>query len=178
MNYDPNPSPYVDVREIILERMKVAARQYLSPQLAHEARASVEFDHMADAMAIDLRTYVLRERLLTDDQSADYSRTVIVRQSAPRYVRSLAVVTLLAVVLGAITATLAPFIISAALALAAVAIHASNPPVTHERTVSGTVTIPVTSYATYPDNTTVLPAEKWGSPVRLQEASTPRWFEA
>lgn len=170
-----NPEATVDFREIVLHKLKAASRAHLSAALDHDSRADVYVDQMTQRVAMNLSAYVLSDRLLKDDQSASFSKEVVIEQDAPRgLVLPPAALVLGLTALGLAMGSLAVLLAAMVAALMAVALFAVNPPQTHRRTVSGTVTIPVTSYATFPETTIVYPRDL-GRIVKFMEPGPPSW---
>jgi hypothetical protein len=162
----------IDYNAVTLERLKVAAQQRLSPQLAHDLKVETWEDLVLGQMVAQISTHVLAHRLLTDEQSATYSRTVTFEQPAPRWILiPHALLAVAVLVLGLVLGNLAMAAVAIPIVLVGVLADAKNPPRTHERTVSGTVTIPIDYYATFPENTMVYP-DSLGRPYMLMQSAS------
>ncbi len=187
MNFD-EPS----FNEVILERLKVAARAELSPQVAHDLDLQTMIDHVTDRMILQISTYVYAEKISVDDVTVPFSKTVtppkvdVEFDVAPpdRWVAVVphgigaTVCALLAVLAGS------PVFVGASacfIALAAVLWLANEPQ--RQRVsfqpddveVLGDVTIERTQWAKLPENTRVYPKE-FGRSVRYAELGQPSFF--
>lgn len=178
----------IEHNALVLERMKVAVHERMSGQLAADLMIQQHEDFMRDHLITRLATYVLTDHLATEDVTAEFSKTVALSDErevpgprltvVPPAVGVLAITTL-GIVLGNLLALAAAMLF----AVLFVVIYAANPPQTvalqDEQEVSGTVTVPVKSYAAFPENETVYPRDL-GRIVRHQvvEAPSVRYHDA
>lgn len=178
--------------EVVLERLKVAARAQLSPQVAHDLDVQTAVDVMTDNMIVQISTYVMAEKINVDDVTVPFSKTVtppkvdVAFDVAPPD-RWVSVVPHAAgVIVCALLAVLerSPVFVGAAacfIVLAAVLWLANTP---QRQTVSfqpedvdvrGDVTIERTLWAKLPENTRVYPKEM-GRAVKYAELGQPSFF--
>lgn len=167
----------VETDVIRLERLKVAATGKLSKQVLYNTDVDVAEDLMMNQLIYRLITHIYVDKLATKDYEAKASGTAEVEVPAPRgLLRPWAFLAAAFAFAGAITPSV-PFMVAAAGILAVgLLIYELNPPHTKQVTVSGTVTVPIDYYNTFPDNETVYP-DSLGGAVKLIQPR-PAYFES
>jgi hypothetical protein len=173
----PNPfdiPPAVEYERLILERIKVAARQVLGPQVAHDLKVQTWMEHMTDQMVLELRTHVYAHKVDHQEVRVPFQRSETVTvPGSRRLLWTYPLVALLGVLLGFAYESLPAFILSGAAALAFVIVHASNPgPYNLTVEAKGEVVVERDQWNAFPDNTTVYP-DSLGGPVQIAQIQTP-----
>lgn len=155
--FDVNPE-YLE-----LERLKMAVSARVSNQMMRDVSVETWQDMIVDQLVIGLQTGVMAHKLATEDVTANYRDEVTMGfHYEPR---GLAVVNFGAMLLGCVGAALSgslwAWLIVALWALVCVVLVALNPPRDMEatRVVEGTIKVPVSSYAVFPESTMVYPEE-------------------
>ena len=151
-------SATMPVQSIVLDKLKVAASGRLSAQMAHEARAQVYVDHFADGIVAELQTSLLRHKVDAQTVRVPFEKTESVETPGPRLVvPAAALLVALGMVLGAITASLPVFVLTAAVALVFVVLYAVNPPRDVTLTAKGEAVVDRVLFNAFPDATIVYP---------------------
>lgn len=164
--------PMMQSKIIELERFKVAAKGYLSANLMRDMNLSTYMDHMRDQMIVQLSTQVTMHELATEDVQAPFEADAVAEFVPQWLVIPQAVGVLAATALALTTASLPALFVAMAWALVAVVIFAKNPPQREEQTIYGSVTVPVRSYAKFPEDSTAYP-DSLGRPRMAQMIGAP-----
>lgn len=172
----PNPfdiPPAVEHERLILERIKVAARQALSPQVAHDAELRTWMEPMTDSMVLELRSHVYGHKVDRQEVRVPFHKTETVNVPPPRHLLwTYGVVVALGVVLALAFESVPALLVTCATALAWVIVHAANAPYSLTATAKGEVVVEREQWNTFPDNTMVYP-DHLGGPVQIAMMQPP-----
>lgn len=170
-----NIPPAVEMESILLDKLKVAARQQIGPQVLHDMELRTHMDYMTDRMIVDLRSHVYAHKVDSQEVTVPFSKTETISVAPRRYLWTFLIASLLGLVLTAVESSWPAFVMSCATALAFVIVHASNPPKTVTARAEGTVTVSRDQWNAFPDNSMVYP-KTLGSPVELAIIQPPEIY--
>lgn len=165
-------SPEVQMSEIMLEKMKVAARGQIGPQMAHDLEIRQWLEPMTDRLIYELRTRVYTHNVDRQDIVVPFDKTETHTIPAPRrFLWTYLPVALLGLVLTIAFESLPAFLMACATALVWMIVHAANPARKVDITTAGEVQIHREQFNAFPDNDTVYP-DSLGGAVRMATANT------